>query len=78
MMPFRSTFAGGQMLMTANVAALPDIVKASALVKVAEFDDFTPEKDPHGEHNFFSFEHCSRTFFWKCDYLNRACARSHR
>jgi len=29
---FRKTFAGGNMVMTANVAALPEMVKLSALV----------------------------------------------
>jgi hypothetical protein len=24
-----------------------------------------------GEHGFLSFEHCNRTFFWKCDYYNK-------
>ena len=68
---FRKTFAAGKMVMTASVAALPEIVKSSALVKVAEFSDFTPENDPHREHDFFSFEHCNRTFFWKCDYYDK-------
>jgi hypothetical protein len=68
---FRKTFAGGKMVMSASVAALPDMVKASALVKVAQFNDFSPDNDPHGEHDFFSFEHCNRTFFWKCDYYNK-------
>jgi hypothetical protein len=68
---FRKTFAGGKMVMTASVAALPEMVKASALVKLAEFNDFTPENDPHGEHDFLSFEHCNRTFFWKCDYYDK-------
>ena len=67
---FRKTFAGGKMVMSASVAALPEMVKASALIKVAEFTDFTLEDDPHGEHDFLSFEHCNRTFFWKCDYFN--------
>ena len=68
---FRKTFAGGKMVMTASVAALPEMVKSSALVKMAEFKDFTVENDPHGEHDFFSFEHCNRTFFWKCDYYDK-------
>ncbi len=68
---FRKTFAGGKMVMSANVAALPEMVKASALIKVAEFTDFALEIDPHGEHDFLSFEHCNRTFFWKCDYYNK-------
>src|SRR6266852_6165094 len=69
---FRKTFASGKMVMSASVAALPEMVRASALIKVAEFTDFTLEIDPHGEHNFLSFEHCNRTFFWKCDYYNTA------
>jgi hypothetical protein len=68
---FRRTFAGGRMVMTASVAALPETVKASALLKLAEFNDFTPRIDPHGEHDFLSFEHCNLTFFWKCDYYNK-------
>ena len=69
---FRKTFAGGKIVMSANVAALPEMVRASALIKVAKFMDFTQENDPHGEHDFLSFEHCNRTFFWKCDYYNTA------
>ena len=69
---FRKTFAGGKMVMTASVAALPEMVKSSALAKVAEFRDFMPENDPHGEHDFLSFDHYNRTFFWKCDYYNTA------
>ena len=45
---FRKTFAGGKMVMTANMATTPDMVKASALVKPSEFYD-VPENDPHGE-----------------------------
>jgi hypothetical protein len=45
---FRRTFAGGKMVMTATVVALPEMMKASALVTLAEFNDFTPENAPHG------------------------------
>ena len=24
-----------------------------------------------GSVDFLSFEHCNRTFFWKCDYYNK-------
>src|SRR5881392_4028967 len=34
---FRTTFSGGKVMMTAGVNALPDMVKAAALQKVAEF-----------------------------------------
>ena len=53
----------------ADVYALPDMVKAAALQKAATFDQFNENNDPHGEHDFGSFELCGRKFFWKVDYL---------
>ena len=53
---FRRTFAGGKVTMTAGVYALPDMVKAAALQKAATFDQFNEDNDPHGEHDFGSFE----------------------
>ena len=67
---FRKSFTGGKVVMTASVAALPDMVRANALVEVARFDRFTPDNDPHGEHDFGSFELCGRTFFFKVDYYD--------
>src|SRR4249920_4200719 len=69
---FRRTFAGGKVTMTAGVDALPDMVKAAALQKAATFDQFNAENDPHGEHDFGSFELCGRKFFSKIDYFDRA------
>ncbi len=67
---FRTTLRGGRAVMTSGVAALPDCVKANAVVQVAEFKDFTPENDPHGEHDFGSFMLVGRKFFWKIDYYD--------
>jgi hypothetical protein len=67
---FRRTFAGGKVMMTAGVDALPDMVKAAALQKAATFDDFTEDNDPYGEHDFGSFELCNRKFFWKIEYYD--------
>jgi Protein of unknown function (DUF3768) len=67
---FRRTFMGGKVMMTAGVHALPDTVKASAMLKVATFDGFTEENDPHGEHDFGSFELYGDKFFWKIDYYD--------
>ncbi len=64
---FRQTFAGGKVVMTASVAALPDMVTAHALVEVTRFDNFTPENDPHSEHYFGNFELVGRRFYWKID-----------
>ena len=64
---FRQNLTGGRVVITANVDALPSDVKAVAIRKVATFDDFTPDNDPHGEHDFGSFELAGHTFFWKID-----------
>jgi hypothetical protein len=65
---FRTTFAGGRVMMTAGVDALPDMVKAAALQQVAAFDTFTGDNDPYHEHDFGAFDLCGRKFFWKIDY----------
>ena len=65
---FRATFVGGQVLITAGVNALPDEAKAAVLAKVRSFRDFDRENDPHGEHDFVSFEHDGETYFAKIDY----------
>ncbi len=67
---FRRTFSGGNVVMTAGVDALPDMVKAEALKRAATFDDFSEDNDPHGEHDFGAFELCGRKFFWKIDYYD--------
>lgn len=65
---FRKTFAGGMMMITASVAALPEMVRSAAWLKVSEFDAWDTGNDPHHEHDFINFELCNRNFFWKCDY----------
>lgn len=67
---FRTTFRGGQVVMTSTVAELPEMVRASALMTVARFDAFDGSNDPYQEHDFGAFELCGRTFFWKIDYYD--------
>ena len=69
---FRRTFSSGRVMLTPGVHELPDMVKAAALQKTATFDAFTEDNDPHGEHEFGSFELCGRKFFWKIEYYDRA------
>ena len=69
---FRTTLSGGTVLLSAGVYELPDMVKAAALQKAATFDQFNDDNDPHGEHDFGSFELCGRKFSWKIDYYDRA------
>jgi hypothetical protein len=70
---FRTTLRGGRAVMTAGVYELPDCVKAEAMMQVAAFSHFTPDNDPHGEHDFGSFTLVGRKFFWKIDYYEKLC-----
>jgi hypothetical protein len=65
---FRTTFIGGQVVMTQGVSELPLDVKARALIAVRSFDRFTSDNDPHREHDFGSFEIEGETYFFKIDY----------
>src|SRR5437588_5052622 len=57
----------GRIMLTAGVDALESDVKAMVIRKVATFDAFGPENDPHHEHDFGNFEVAGQTFFWKID-----------
>ncbi len=41
------------------------------LQRVAAFEEFTLGNDPHGEHDFGSFELLGRKFFWKIGCYDR-------
>jgi hypothetical protein len=69
---FRRTFAGGKVVVSGSVADLPNMVTANAFLIVSRFDRFEEDNDPHGEHDFGSFELVGRTFFWKIDYYDRS------
>ena len=70
---FRTTFAGGRVMLTATVDALPSDIKAMAIRKVATFAEFDAADDPHGEHDFGSFDFAGRRFFWKIDAYDLDC-----
>jgi hypothetical protein len=65
---FRSTFLGGRVVMTPGVAALPEHDHAQVLERVRGFDTFSPDNDPHGEHDFGNFDVAGQTYFFKVDY----------
>jgi hypothetical protein len=65
---FRRSFSGGQVMMTAGVAALEPGLRAGVLEKVRAFEDFDDDNDPWGEHDFIGFEIDGQTFFGKIDY----------
>lgn len=65
---FRRTFTGGTVVLTEGVEALSADVKAEVLLCVRKFDRFNRDNDPHGEHDFGSFEIANQRFFFKVDY----------
>jgi Protein of unknown function (DUF3768) len=67
---FRRTFLGGKVVISIGVHALPDTVKAAALLKVATYRGFTEENDPHGERNTGRFRLYGEQFCWKIDYFD--------
>ena len=71
---FRKTLQGGRVVLTAGVDALATEVKTRAMREVATFSDFTPDNDPHKEHDFGSFELAGQKFFWKIDYYDSTLA----
>jgi hypothetical protein len=56
--------------MTAGVAALPEEDVARVLDRVRRFDEWTNDNDPHGEHDFGSFDIAGVTYFFKVDYYS--------
>ena len=69
---FRKGLASGRVHMTAGINAKRSEFVAKALVRVIAFDDFKADNDPHGEHDFGSFELEGEKIFWKIDYYDLA------
>jgi hypothetical protein len=69
---FRKSFdAGlGKVVMTAGVSDFGADIKVKIMMAVQAFSDFSEENDPHGEHDFGSFELFTKSFFWKIDYFD--------
>jgi len=65
---FRTTFSGGAVVLTVGVDALAADLKAQVFSKVRTFAAFDSDCDPHGEHDFGSFELGGVTYFFKLDY----------
>ena len=66
----RCTIADGTIHFSRGISDLPVFEQACILNRVCAYDDFTPDNDPLGEHDFGSFEHNGRTIFWKIDYYD--------
>ena len=66
----RQHLLGGGAVMTPGIAALGAEAVARLVQTIAVFDDFCTANDPHGEHDFGSFELAGEKYFFKLDYYN--------
>lgn len=69
---FRQTGASGRILVTPAVRALNDIDQTKLLYLVREFNNFSTDNDPHGEHDFGIVKLHGESYYWKIDYYDRA------
>ena len=67
---FRRSLKGGTLLLTSGIIALGAEAQATIIEAVRAFDAFTPDNDPHGEHDFGGFDFAGQKFFWKIDYYD--------
>lgn len=63
----RKTGIGGKVVLTRAVAALGETELSEVLRRVREFDDFTRNNDPWGEHDFGEVLLNGERYFWKID-----------
>lgn len=67
---FRASFVGGRVMLTSGIQAQGEESVQEIIRKVQTFKDFTPDNDPHGEHDFGAIEHDGQKVFWKIDYYD--------
>jgi hypothetical protein len=65
---FRRSFAGGAVVVTAGVAAMPAVQRRSLLRMVRDFEAFDEDNDPHREHDLGIVEIGDIRCLWKTDY----------
>jgi len=60
----------GQIMLTSGIHDQGQEFAAEVAKAVAEFDTFTPENDPHSEHDFGALEVQGKKIFFKVDYYD--------
>lgn len=67
----RGDCRNGKIVITSGVHERGDTFLAQVTKAVSDFTDFTPDNDPHGEHDFGAFEVDGENLFFKLDYYDR-------
>ena len=75
---FRSTLLGGRVVLTRDVVALGADGISGIMQVVQTFSNFTPDNDPHSEHDFGSCSWGLHRAVWKIDYYDAALEHGSR
>ena len=67
----RANFVRGVVTITIGVKQLRPYVLSQVLAGVREFNAFTADNDPHGEHDFGTLVVEGNRIFWKIDYYDK-------
>lgn len=62
---------GGQVMITAGLDALGDVVVARVMQEIAAFTQFTDDNDPHRERDCATLTVEGARIIWKIDYFDR-------
>ncbi len=66
----RTTFTGGQIMLTHGIQSLGGDAVAAILSKVRSFNRFNEDNDPYGEHDFGAVDHAGNKVIWKIAYYD--------
>ena len=66
----RTSGIGGSIFLSRGIADLEPALQSAIVNAVREFDDFTEDNDPYGEHDFGSVTVSGHKVFWKIDYYD--------
>ena len=64
---FRQTGIGGTIVITRGINALDTATRQSIVNSIKAIDEFTPDNDPYGTHDFGSVKVEGHLIFWKID-----------
>lgn len=67
----RESLCGGRIVLTVGVQSMIDNERQELLKQVQEFDNFTEDNDPYGEHDFGAINFKNDMYFWKIDYYDK-------
>jgi uncharacterized protein DUF3768 len=67
----RRNLAAARVVQTEGISFFAPWDQLAIQIKVATFDDFTDDNNPHGERDFGAFEYGGERIFWKIDYYDK-------